>query len=63
MLPTVAKQCDLGIIRNPFGDPVIEPSKLECEKCAMVLSPKDSILRTHCTRTFSCPNCLKNLST
>ena len=56
MLPTVAKQCDLGIIRNPFGDPVMEPGKLECEKCAMVLIPTPKALS-------SCPNCLKNLTT
>jgi hypothetical protein len=57
MLPTVEKQCVLGIIRNPFGEPVMDPVKLECEKCAMVLVPSrlghDSL----------CPNCLKNLST
>ena len=52
MLPTVAKQCDTGILRNPFGtQPVIEPMKIECEKCAMVLTP---------SRT-ECPNCLKSL--
>lgn len=56
MLPTVAKQCDLGIIRNPFGDPVVEPSKLECEKCAMVVVPSRKRLDS------LCPNCLKNLS-
>ena len=56
MLPTVAKQCDLGIIRNPFGDPVMEPGKLECERCAMVLVPSRERLDA------MCPNCLKNLS-
>ncbi len=56
MLPTVAKQCVLGIIRNPFGDPVMEPGKLECEKCAMVFAPSRRQLDS------SCPNCLKSLS-
>lgn len=55
MLPTVARQCDLGIIRNPFGTPVVEPGKFECDGCAMVLIPTPKALS-------SCPNCLKNLS-
>ena len=57
MLPTVAKQCDMGIIRNPFGDPVMEPGKLECKKCAMVVVPSSL------GHDSPCPNCLKNLTT
>ena len=56
MLPSVAKQCDLGIIRNPFGVPVMEPGKLECEKCAMVFVP------SHMRMDSMCPNCLKSLT-
>lgn len=55
MLPTVAEQCVLGIIRNPFGEPIEEPTKCECDRCAMVLSP-------NCEADVLCPNCLKKLS-